>query len=173
MSNAILLHTCCSPCATSSAERLGLYGYNVVLFFSNSNISPYGEYKKRLEAAKRLARLWSLPLMVDPYDHESWRRYISGTEDAPEGGRRCSRCFSYSLSRAALYARRMGIERFATTLTVSPHKRSATVDDVGALLPGYQHLDFKKAGGFQRSTEICALCGIYRQTYCGCEFSRR
>lgn len=173
LSESFLLHTCCSPCATSSAERLGLYGYDVILFFSNSNIVPFAEYRKRLDAARKLSRLWSLPLVVDPYDHGVWRRYIAGTETEPEGGKRCSRCFSFSLSRTALYARRLGVPRFATTLTLSPHKRSKTIADIGVQLPGYHHLDFKKAGGFKRSLELCTLCGIYRQGYCGCEFSLR
>ena len=33
--------------------------------------------------------------------------------------------------------------------------------------------DFKKRGGEQRSQQLAAQHGIYRQNYCGCEFSLR
>ena len=35
----------------------------------------------------------------------------------------------------------------------------------------YLHADFKKQNGYLRSIQICKELGIYRQDYCGCEFS--
>ena len=32
--------------------------------------------------------------------------------------------------------------------------------------------DFKKRGGFLRSTQLSRALGLYRQDYCGCAFSR-
>lgn len=66
---------------------------------------------------------------------------------------------------------------FATTLTISPHKRADVVNEIGAAV-GQQHrvkfyaADFKKEGGFQESVELAKEHGLYRQNYCGCEFSR-
>ncbi|OQB06325.1 MAG: hypothetical protein BWY19_00316 [bacterium ADurb.Bin212] len=37
--------------------------------------------------------------------------------------------------------------------------------------PKYLSSDFKKDNGFKRSVEICREHNIYRQNYCGCEFS--
>ena len=31
--------------------------------------------------------------------------------------------------------------------------------------------DFKKKNGYKRSIELSAIYGLYRQDYCGCEFS--
>jgi predicted adenine nucleotide alpha hydrolase (AANH) superfamily ATPase len=56
----ILLHVCCAPCSTSVVERLIGQGYEVILFFSNSNISPEDEYLKRLAEARKL-----LPEMLE------------------------------------------------------------------------------------------------------------
>ena len=33
--------------------------------------------------------------------------------------------------------------------------------------------DFKKKNGYKRSTELSKIYGLYRQDYCGCEFSQR
>ncbi|MFR4103907.1 MAG: epoxyqueuosine reductase QueH, partial [Mediterraneibacter faecis] len=31
--------------------------------------------------------------------------------------------------------------------------------------------DFKKKNGYKRSIELSGIYGLYRQDYCGCEFS--
>ena len=38
---------------------------------------------------------------------------------------------------------------------------------------GVQYLlsDFKKKTGYKRSIELSGIYGLYRQDYCGCEFS--
>ncbi|MEG2676088.1 MAG: epoxyqueuosine reductase QueH, partial [Clostridia bacterium] len=33
--------------------------------------------------------------------------------------------------------------------------------------------DFKKKGGYLRSIELSAKNGLYRQNFCGCEYSKR
>jgi epoxyqueuosine reductase len=166
----LLLHVCCGPCATACIERLrGVYA--VTLFFSNSNIAPETEYRTRLAQARTLAARTDLPLLEDAYDHAAWRAGVAGLEDEPEGGRRCTACFRFSLARTAARAAGDGFTAFTTTLTVSPHKQSATVFAVGAHWAAFLPVDFKKQGGFQRSAVLAAAQGLYRQDYCGCEFS--
>ena len=74
-------------------------------------------------------------------------------------------------------------------LTVSPHKVSSMVFAAGedaawgvsakecggsaAAAPKFLPVDFKKKDGFLRSTRRAEELGLYRQSYCGCEFSRR
>jgi epoxyqueuosine reductase len=166
----LLLHVCCGPCATACIERLRA-AYAVTLFFSNSNIAPETEYRLRLAQARTLAAGVDLPLVEDVYAHAAWRAHIAGLEDEPEGGRRCAACFRYSLARTAARAAAGGFAAFTTTLTVSPHKRSSTVFAVGAAWDGFLPVDFKTQGGFQRSTALAAAYALYRQDYCGCEFS--
>ena len=67
----------------------------------------------------------------------------------------------------------MEISVFTTTLSVSPYKKSRQLFDVGALFPGFEPVDFKKKEGYKRSIELSRKYGLYRQNYCGCEFSRR
>ena len=173
----ILLHICCGPCASACVERLRGEGHDVTLFFSNANIAPKEEYARRLEAAGQLADAVGAPLVEDAgVTHDDWLEQVArGFEAAPEGGSRCRRCFAFNLARAAAYAEAHGFEKFTTSLTVSPHKRSETVFEAGREVGGgaFAEENFKKRDGFRRSLELSAQYGLYRQNYCGCEFSRR
>ncbi|WET05588.1 epoxyqueuosine reductase QueH [Lentisphaerota bacterium ZTH] len=171
-SGKILLHVCCAPCATACVERLLANERQVVLFFSNSNIDTSEEFEKRLLHVHHLASAFKVPVLVDPYNHEKWLQSIVGLESEPEKGARCVRCFNFSLSRAADKAREIGIEAFTTTLTVSPHKSSQTIFNIGERFSGFESWNFKKLNGFKRSLELSQKLELYRQNYCGCEFSR-
>jgi len=169
----ILLHTCCAPCAAPSAERLVLAGRKVVLYFSNFNIHPAAEYLKRLAHARKLATTLNLVIEEDQYDHAEWLSHIQGLEHEPEKGGRCRKCFEFSLARTNRMAERLGIEAFATTLTLSRHKVSRIIFEIGESFPRFEPIDFKKQGGFLRSIELSEEYDLYRQSYCGCEFSKR
>ena len=169
----ILLHCCCAVCASSCIERLLREGFSVTLFFSNSNIAPKEEYDRRLDAMRKLAGITGLELIEDDYDHAAWRRAVSGLEAEPERGKRCPECFRYSLTRTSERAAALGIDRFTTSLTVSPLKDSRTIFAVGNAFPGFEAIDFKKRDGYLRSGILAREYGLYRQQYCGCEFSFR
>ena len=144
----------------------------MTMFFSNANIDTSDEYGKRLGEARKLAAAEGVELVADVYDHADWLRAVAaGYEDEPEKGRRCERCYRYNLARTAAYAAAHGFEAFTTSLTVSPHKPSAKIfaasDD-----PRFLREDFKKREGFKFSVKRAAELGLYRQTYCGCEFSK-
>lgn len=173
MEKKILLHVCCGPCATSSVLRLMEDGWEPVLFFSNSNIYPYEEFEKRYDNLLIVARHYGLRVIKGGYDHEAWREWVKGLENEPEHGRRCSRCFRFNLLRAREEAEKEGIEHFATTLTVSRFKKSASIFHEGEDLEGFEKIDFKKRDGFALSCRLSAEMGLYRQRYCGCEFSMR
>lgn len=173
MSEKILLHVCCAPCSTTGAERLIALGHEIVLFYSNSNIHPEEEYRKRLHEARRLASIHNLGLVEDIYDHQAWLDHIKGYEEAPERGPRCLKCFEYNLERASSAAERLGCTGFTTTLTVSRYKSSKEIFAAGARFPGFLPMDFKKQDGYARSIKLSQDFELYRQGYCGCEFSRK
>ena len=184
----VALHACCGPCASACVPRLRDVGHDVMLLFANSNIDTAEEFERRKAAAERLARAEGVPFAALPYDHAEWLREVAaGYEDAPEKGARCARCFRYSLAKAAAFAAANGRDAFTTSLTVSPHKVSATVFAVGESVaddaatqasegdtaPQFLAVDFKKRDGFKLSVRRAAELGLYRQSYCGCEFSKR
>lgn len=170
----LLLHVCCAPCSTHAIDLMKK-DYEVALFFSNSNIFPKEEYERRLENARKIAEIHALELIEDNYDHNAWLNHIKGLEPEPEGGKRCLKCWEFNLGRTADYAARRGFELFTTTLTISPHKNSRAIFEIGKRLDNarFLEIDFKKNDGFKHSTELSKKLNLYRQNYCGCEFSMR
>lgn len=194
----ILLHTCCGPCLTGTIEQLKpqdllnsnldgaqepkrkqarfLTEHEIVLFFSNSNIYPEEEYEKRLENAKKVSEIYKMPLITGKYVHEDWLEFIKGLEQEPESGRRCLKCFEFNLTQAAKKAKELRIENFTTTLTISPYKNSNNIFEVGKQVAKQHNLnfieyDFKDNEGYKKSIELSKKYNLYRQKYCGCEFS--
>jgi len=170
----VLLHSCCGPCASACVPRLKELGHEPVMYFANSNIDTREEFEKRLAEARKLAAAEGVELVAEPYDHEEWLKEVaSGYEAEPEKGQRCARCFRYNLGKTAAYAAAHGLEAFTTSLTVSSHKVSEQVfaagRDAGA---NFLAENFKKHEGFKRSLARSAELGLYRQSYCGCEFSK-
>ena len=176
----VALHACCGPCASACVPRLKSAGHEVTLLFANSNLDTAEEFERRRAAAERLAAPDGGAFAALPYDHARWLAEVArGYESEPERGARCARCFRFSLAQAADYARAHGLDAFTTSLTVSPHKVSAAVFAAGEAVaaaggsPSFLAEDFKKRDGFKESVRRTAELGLYRQSYCGCEFSKR
>ncbi len=168
----LLLHVCCAPCAAGCVERLLGGGRRVRLFYSNSNIATAEEFERRLESVQKLASIYDLELEVDPYDHAAWLTQVAGFEAEPERGSRCPLCFGFSFGRTAARAAGLGAA-FATTLTVSPHKSSKLLLELGSRFPEFEPWDFKKRDGYKKGRDIARRHEFYFQDFCGCEFSRR
>ncbi len=173
MGNRILLHVCCGPCSTASIERLIAENWEPVLFYSDSNIFPESEYEKRYDNLLIVAKHYNLEVIKDNWNHSAWREYVKGHENDPEHGDRCKLCFHFNLERTYEKAKELGIDKFCTTLTVSRFKKSETIFIEGDSFEGFKRIDFKKKNGFQRSVELAKELGLYRQNYCGCEFSMK
>ena len=175
----LLLHSCCGPCSAPVLEYLTQY-FEVTLLWYNPNIWPQEEFDHRLEEQKKLIRGMGLSEQVRilelPRDSESWYEAVKGLESEPEGGARCTECFRLRLREAARLAAEGGYDCFCSTLTLSRHKDPLRINELGekyaaeygvAWLPS----EFKKRGGELRSRQLCEQYGIYRQNYCGCEYS--
>lgn len=176
---SLLLHSCCGPCSAPVLEYLTLY-FTVTLFWYNPNIWPQEEFDCRLEAQLKLIRAMGLEGAVSvitlPRGSETWYDAVRGLETEPEGGARCTECFRLRLREAAAYAAERGFDWFCSTLTLSRHKDPLRINALGeqfAAEYGVKWLpsEFKKRGRELRSRELCAEYGIYRQNYCGCEYS--
>ena len=174
----VLVHACCAPCSGAILEALIRCGISPTVFFSNSNITPFGEYSHRLSELLRYARELGLEVVEDDYYHEEWLQGVSGLENEPERGARCLRCFSLRLDRAARYASEHGFRVLTTTLASSRWKDLSQVDAAGreacARYPGviWRGMNWRKGGLQDRRNEIIREQGFYNQTFCGCEFSR-
>lgn len=174
----ILTHVCCAPCSTYSFEKLVSDGFAPVGFFYNPNIHPEEEYNRRLEELIKFAEFKNYPLIVQEDLPEIWFESIKGLEGEKEGGSRCERCFRLRLEKTAIYAKENNFDGFTTVLSISPHKNSAVINQIGKELSekfGIYFLEenFKKNEGFKKSLELSKEYNLYRQSYCGCVFSHR
>lgn len=173
----LLLQCCCGPCSSYVLEYLTDH-FDVTVLFYNPNIQPREEYDKRLYWLNNVVERYDggVKTLECGYDGESYDEITKGLENEPEGGARCTECFRLRLRQTARLAAENGFDYFCSTLTVSPHKDSERINEIGLALEaqfGVKWLpsDFKKRGGYGRSTELSKEYGLYRQNYCGCLFS--
>ena len=176
----LLLHACCGPCSSAVLEQLCQH-FEITILYYNPNIWPDAEYHRREQELERFvaqAHPLGVTVVEDRYDPREFYEAARGLEDEPERGRRCTACYRLRMRRAAQYAAQHGFDWFTTTLSISPHKDAARINQIGQELAaeyGVPHLpsDFKKKNGYLRSLQLSAEYGLYRQDYCGCIFSAR
>ena len=177
----LLLHACCAPCSSYVLEYLSQY-FDITLFFYNPNISPAEEHDFRYAELVRLVGEMGLSLRVKvitgTYEPERFYALAEGLEELPEGGARCAKCYDLRLSETAKLAADGKYDFFTTTLSISPYKNAEWLNSIGVRLGeeyGVRYLvsDFKKKNGYKRSCELSEKYGLYRQNFCGCEFSKR
>ncbi len=169
----VLLHICCGVCASWPIEKIQEDGYGVQGIFYNPNIHPQEEYEKRLEATRDVTDTLGIKRIAGPYDREEWLVKVKGLENEPEGGGRCLVCFRMRLEYVSRKAVEWGFDYFATTLSVSPHKDTAKINEIGASVNPDKFLayDFKKMDGFKKAMHFSKQYNLFRQNYCGCIFS--
>ena len=175
---SLLLHCCCAPCSSYCIEYLKDY-FDITLFFYNPNISNQEEFTKRYNELVRLVKEMNLDMDIvcPPYEDQEFLQKVKGYEHCPEGGDRCSICYALRLKRACEYAEEKGFDYYCSTLSISPHKNAQKLNAIGEALAKdkrVKHLpnDFKKKGGYLRSIELSKQYNLYRQGFCGCEFSK-
>ena len=176
----LLLHSCCAPCSSYVLEYLSDY-FQITVFYYNPNIYPEQEYTHRVEEQKRLINelpaRYPIHIIEGRFDPREFYDAVRGLEHIREGGERCHACFRLRLEESARVAAAGGFDYFTTTLTISPLKNAAKLNEIGEELAESYHIrwlpsDFKKRNGYKRSVELSAQYGLYRQDYCGCVFSK-
>lgn len=128
-----------------------------------------------------LSRLGKLEVIQGDYHPERFFEAVKKNhyENEPEGGQRCRLCFDMRLTEAVKIAEDKGIDYVTTSLTISPLKNAAVINEIGqGIISGKDmHVqwlpsDFKKKNGYKMSVELCERYGMYRQDYCGCVYSQ-
>ena len=160
-------------------EYLSRY-FRITVFYYNPNIYPESEYEKRIREQQDLIARMELKHPVSflsgEYDREKFYDMAAGMEHLKEGGARCMKCYELRLAETARRAAEGGFDYFTTTLSISPLKNAQKLNEIGIRAgreAGVEYLvsDFKKKNGYKRSVELSEEYGLYRQDYCGCEFS--
>ncbi len=140
------------------------------------NDASADEERERISGAEYQPAAYPIAIVEGDYEPERFYEIAKGLEQCPEGGERCFACYEQRLRKAAELASAGGYDYFATTLTISPLKNAAKLNEIGERLAGEYHVkwlpsDFKKKGGYQRSIVLSKEYDLYRQDYCGCVYS--
>ena len=127
MSEKVLLHICCAPCAIGAFEALSNEGFEVIGYFHNPNIHPLIEFRRRLKAVKVLRDRNMLKILCDEeYGLREYLRKVSGRDD-----NRCSACYEMRLDNACAKAKKLDINYVTTTLLGSPHQDVELIAGIG------------------------------------------
>lgn len=173
---SLLLHSCCGPCSSECLRMLS-NAFNITILYYNPNIYPKEEYYHRLEEQYKIIKALNLDIKVieKDYNHIEYLNYINGYENLGEKSKRCYLCYEQRLIETAKAAHEK-YDYFTTTISISPYKISKWLNEIGLKLEKqynvkYLYSDFKQENGYLKSIELSKKYNLYRQDYCGCEFS--
>lgn len=177
---SLLLHACCAPCSSAVLERIAKY-FNITILYYNPNITQEEEYEKRLKEIENFVKkinIKNIKVLRGRYNPKEFFDIATGLEEEKERGKRCYKCYELRLEETAKIAEQKNFDYFTTTLSISPHKNSNWLNEIGQNLnkkyiPKYLYADFKKKNGYKRSIELSKKYHLYRQDYCGCIYSKK
>ncbi len=178
----LLLHVCCGACSCYPLIFLTEL-FDITILFSNSNIFPKEEYDKRLNALKEYVRKiekdlnTKINIIEDDYNHTNFVKDLIPYKDEKEGGKRCEICIKKRMRRLFEYATKNNFKYVTTVMSISRNKNSLFINELGSYLEDeyknikFIHADFKRDGGQELGIKLSTKYNVYRQNYCGCEFS--
>ena len=174
----LLLHICCAPCATYLSVNRLVSRYDLTWYYYNSNLCDREEYDKRLAAIYEMAKKFEIKLIVEPYNHKEWLLKVKGRENDLECGARCQICYFDRLLKTVRLAKEKKFDLFSTSLLVSPYKDAEAIKKISRdLAPQYKvkflEEDFQSDNAYTKSQSLAKELGIYRQKFCGCDYSKR
>ena len=177
---SLLLHACCAPCSSYCIEYLAKY-FDITVYYYNPNIDNVLEYKRRVAEEQRFISEFpaasEVRFLEGSYEPDVYHEAVKGHEKDPERGERCQICFRMRLEKTAEAAKEGRFDYFTTTLSISPQKDPVLLNSIGGEQAqkygvSYLYSEFRKRGGYLRSTELSREYGLYRQDYCGCSYSK-
>lgn len=175
----LLLHSCCAPCSGDIMQNLVDAGIDYTIYFYNPNIHPDKEYLIRKDENIRFADKLGVPIIDADYDKENWFERVTGLEDEPERGIRCTTCFDMRFEKTAWYANEHNFPVISSTLAISRWKDMQQINGCGeraaARYPNmvYWTYNWRKGGGSAKMIELSKKENFYQQEYCGCVYSLR
>lgn len=176
----LLIHICCGVCSVYPLVYLRQY-FKITIYFSNSNIYPYEEFLKRLDALKQYLEYLKdddIKLIVGPYDNINYTKKLEPYKDEPEGKNRCKLCYRLRMEETFIYAKKNNYDYCTTVMSISNRKNADFLNEIGEDLQNkysvkYLYADFKKGDGITKNDELNKKLNLYHQNYCGCIYSIR
>jgi len=180
---SLLMQSCCAVCNSWPLEYLYEI-FDITLYYNNSNIYPKSEYDHRLSELHNYVDLFnethhtSIKIIEEPYDYTTYHAtYLSKRAEDKEGYKRCGMCYALRITEALKYASNHGFDYVTTVMTISRQKSADKINGIARRLASgypqvnYFYSNFKKEKGIDFSVNVSKGLGIYRQEYCGCEYS--
>lgn len=171
----LLLHSCCGPCSSYVLNMLKDY-FKITIFYYNPNIYPHDEFIKRYNVQQEIIKKMSLDIDIVMID-EDYSVYLDAVKEyshLKEGSMRCYKCYEFRLKLLSKYASVNNFDYYSTVMSVSPYKSSKWINELGLLYQDksiFLYSNFKKENGYKESIRLSKEYGLYRQDWCGCEFS--
>lgn len=179
----LLMQSCCAVCNSWPLEYL--YDiFDITIYFNNSNIYPESEYHLRLNELKAYVNSFNeskqtkIDIIEEPYDYDRYNtNFLSKRSSDKEGTSRCGMCYALRINQALAYANAYGYEYCTTVMTISRQKNAEKINGIARRLANaypkvnYFYSNFKKNKGIDFSVNTAKSLGIYKQEYCGCEYS--
>ena len=176
----LVLHACCGPCSLQPFKILRDAGWDITIMYSNSNIYPEAEFDRRFDTLETWANENNITLIKDNYDEDEWAARVKplgeAPQNTPERQARCGECYKLRLEHAAKFAKATDVKYLSSTLAVSPYQYYEELKaQLDAVCKEYflnpVLMDFRPF--YSQATQESRDAGMYRQKYCGCEFSYR
>jgi predicted adenine nucleotide alpha hydrolase (AANH) superfamily ATPase len=179
----LLMHSCCAVCNSWPLEYLAPI-FEITLYYNNSNIYPEREYQTRISELKNYVEQFNkshgtnIQVIEEMYDYKEYHElYLSKRADDKEGSLRCGMCYALRINQTLQYASTHHFDYVTTVMTISRQKSSDKINGiVRKLVKAYPNVEyfysnFKKEGGINFSVATAKSLVMYRQEYCGCEYS--
>jgi epoxyqueuosine reductase len=179
----LLMQSCCAVCNSWPLEYLYPI-FDITIYYNNSNIYPRGEYDTRITELRNYVDVFnvknhtSINIIEENYDYETYKsNYLEKRSLDKEGSQRCGMCYALRINQALEYANRNGFDYVTTVMTISRQKNSNKINEIARRLANaypkvnYFYSNFKKNRGIDFAVNTAKSLGIYKQEYCGCEYS--
>ncbi|HET6786284.1 MAG TPA: epoxyqueuosine reductase QueH [Erysipelotrichaceae bacterium] len=179
----LLMQSCCAVCNSWPLEYLYPI-FDITIYYNNSNIYPASEYDTRISELRDYVQLFNernkteIKVVEEPYDYDAYKLlYLEKRASDKEGSNRCGMCYALRINQAMKYASDHDYAFVTTVMTISRQKNSDKINGIarrlanGYLKVNYFYSNFKKNKGIDFAVNTAKQLGIYKQEYCGCEYS--
>lgn len=179
----LLMQSCCAVCNSWPLEYLYPI-FDITIYYNNSNIYPVSEYNTRISELRTYVRLFNernkteIKVVEESYDYDAYKLlYLEKRASDKEGSNRCGMCYALRINQAMKYASDHDYAYVTTVMTISRQKNSNKINGIARRLAtgypkvNYFYSNFKKNKGIDFAVSTAKSLGIYKQEYCGCEYS--
>ncbi len=195
----LLVDVCCGICLLGVLPQIQDMDY--YLIFSGDNICCEEEFDRRKDVFLKVCSYYNIHnYLTFSYYHKGYLEYVKGFENEKERGKRCQLCFEYRFNKLLnnltnfkfnenfvdnkifnkSYENNDDEIMFTTTLSVSRYKNYNQILLAGNTVANrfnnkikFLSKNFKNDQLYAKGYRIAKDLGLYRQKFCGCEFSKR